>query len=138
MLRQAIDHTLHCLIGCSIGEIAGMVISTALGWSNLANIIISIALAFFFGYLLTIRSLYGKAVKGKKAIKTAVATDTTSIISMEAVDSAFILLVPGAISSGLSTGLFWWCLIFSLIVAFIITVPVNYFFISRGIGHTHH
>jgi hypothetical protein len=116
-----------------------MVLSTAFGWSNTANIVVAVILAFFFGYLLTIRSLYSSGVKGKKAIKTAIATDTSSIISMEAVDNIFILIIPGAISAGLSTGLFWWSLIVSLIVAFIITVPVNYLLISRGIGgHAHH
>jgi hypothetical protein len=138
LASQAVNHTLHCLLGCSIGEILGMAISTALGWSNLANIILAIALAFFFGYLLTIRSLYKNGEKGRKAIKTAVATDTTSIISMETVDNIFILAVPGAINAGLHAGLFWWSLIVSLIVAFIITVPVNYFFIGRGADHSHH
>ncbi len=138
MFKQAIYHTLHCLFGCSIGEILGMVISTAFGWSNLTNIILAIFLAFFFGYLLTFQSLVRKGIESKKAIKTAAATDTSSIISMEAVDNLFILIVPGAINAGLSTGLFWWSLVVSLIVAFVITVPVNYLLITRGIGHSQH
>ncbi|HSX17792.1 MAG TPA: DUF4396 domain-containing protein [Candidatus Saccharimonadales bacterium] len=138
LTRQAISHTLHCLLGCSIGEILGMVLSTEWRWSNLANIILSIVLAFFFGYLLTFQSVYRKNREAKKAAKTAIATDTTSIISMEAVDNTFILLVPGAINAGLSTRLFWLSLISSLIVAFIITVPVNRWFIARGSSHSAH
>src|ERR1051326_619326 len=75
LTKQAISHTVHCLLGCSIGEVSGMAISTALKWSNLANIILSVVLAFLFGYLLTFRSLRRKAVVTGKAIKTAIATD---------------------------------------------------------------
>jgi len=136
--KAAIQHTLHCLLGCSIGEILGMAVSTALKWSNLANIVLSIVLAFFFGYLLTIRSLYRRNVKGHAAVKTALATDTTSITSMELIDNGFILIVPGAINANLSSFLFWWSLIVSLIVAFLLTVPVNRWFIARSSMHDHH
>lgn len=138
LTRQAITHTRHCLTGCAIGEILGMVISTALKWSNLASIIISILLAFVFGYGLTFNSVYRKLKDRNKAIKTALATDTVSISTMEAVDNMFILLVPGAISANLGDGLFWWSLLLSLAIAFIITVPVNRLMIARGIGHGHH
>ena len=136
--KQATTHTLHCLLGCSIGEISGMVISTGLKWSNTASIAISIILAFFFGYLLTFRSVFSKDNNFKKAVRVTLATDTVSITSMEAVDNVFILLVPGAINATLSTGLFWWSLLISLLVAFTLTVPVNRFLIARGIGHSGH
>lgn len=138
LTRQAITHTLHCLLGCSIGEILGMVISTALRWSNLASILISIVLAFVFGYGLTFRSIYKKQKDAAVAVKATLATDTASISSMEAVDNIFILLVPGAISANLSSGLFWWSLLISLVIAFVITVPVNRYVMSKGIGHHHH
>lgn len=136
--KQATSHTLHCLLGCSIGEILGMVISTGLKWSNFASILISIILAFFFGYGLTFQSVYRKNKDTRQAAKTAVATDTTSIISMEAVDNIFILLVPGAINANVDTKLFWWSLLASLIVAFFITVPVNRIMISRSPQMHHH
>lgn len=138
LTRQAVEHTLHCLLGCSIGEILGMVISTALGWSNFPSILISIILAFFFGYGLTFRSVYSKIKDTRQAVKSALATDTVSITSMEAVDNVFILLVPGAISATLSSRLFWISLAVSLVIAFVLTVPVNRFMISRGIGHSGH
>lgn len=137
LTRQAIDHTLHCLLGCSIGEILGMVISTGLKWSNAASIAISIFLAFFFGYMLTFQSVYRKNRDTKKSAKTAVATDTVSIISMESVDNIFILLVPGAINANVDTKLFWLSLLCSLVIAFLITVPVNRYMISRS-PHLHH
>lgn len=136
--RQAVRHTLHCLLGCSIGEITGMVISTSLKWSNAASIAISIVLAFLIGYLLTFRSVYRRQKDAKQAAKVTLATDTVSITSMEAVDNVFILLVPGAINATLSSGLFWWSLLISLVIAFTLTVPVNRFLISRGIGHDGH
>lgn len=137
LTRQAITHTRHCLTGCAIGEILGMVIGTKLNWSNLSTISLAIVLAFFFGYLLTIRSLYHRSIKGKKAIRTAVATDTTSITSMEIIDNIFIVAVPGAINAGLNSALFWWSLLISLAVAFVLTVPINRFMIARG-SHEHH
>lgn len=138
LTKQAITHTLHCLLGCSIGEILGMVISTGLKWSNAASIAISIILAFSFGYLLTFRSVFAKAKNLKKAIRVTLATDTVSITSMEAVDNIFILLVPGAISATLSSGLFWWSLLSSLLIAFALTVPVNRWMMARSGGHAHH
>jgi hypothetical protein len=72
----AVSATLHCLTGCAIGEVLGMVLSTWWGWGN-----------------------------------------------------------AGAMAAGLATSLFWWSLALSLAIAFVITVPVNRWLISRGRGH---
>jgi hypothetical protein len=130
----AVSATLHCLTGCAIGEILGMVIATVLALGNASSIAISIALAFLFGYGLTMRSLPG-AVGTRRAIRLAFASDTVSIATMEVVDNAFIVAVPGALAAGLTDGLFWWSLLVSLGVAFVVTVPVNRWLIGRGRGH---
>ncbi|HET6847295.1 MAG TPA: DUF4396 domain-containing protein [Gaiellales bacterium] len=130
----AVSATLHCLTGCAIGEILGMVISTALGLGNAASIGISILLAFVFGYGLTMRPLLN-AVGTRRAVRLAFASDTLSITTMEIVDNLFIIAVPGALAAGLTDSLFWWSLIVSLIIAFIVTVPVNRWLIARGKGH---
>jgi hypothetical protein len=131
---MAVSATLHCLTGCAIGEILGMVIATAFGLSNAASIIVAILLAFLFGYGLTVRSLIG-AVGMRQATRLAFASDTLSITTMEIVDNVFIIAVPGALAASLSDGLFWWSLILSLVIAFVVTVPVNHWLISRGKGH---
>jgi hypothetical protein len=136
LTKNAIHHTLHCLLGCSIGEVLGMIIAS--GWSNSVQTILSIVLAFFFGYLLTSRSLVKKGSSKNEAFKGALAIDTVSITSMEIVDNAFIWLIPGAIHAGLSDRLFWWSLALSLAVAFIVTVPVNRFMMAGSGGQTHH
>lgn len=136
--RQAITHTRHCLTGCAIGEILGMAIGEALSLANLWQTTLAIALAFFFGYLLTFYGALRKGMAKKAAVKTALTTDTISITSMETVDNLFIWLVPGAIYATLSDGLFWWSLAASLAVAFVVTVPVNRWFLGRGGGHHHH
>jgi uncharacterized protein DUF4396 len=133
--RSAIQATLHCLTGCAIGEVLGMVIATALAWGNAASIGISVVLAFLFGYALTLRPMIAAGVPLRRASRLAVASDTVSILTMEVVDNAFILVVPGALAAGLADGLFWWSLALSLVIAFVLTVPVNRWLIARGRGH---
>lgn len=135
LTRQAISATLHCLTGCAIGEVLGMIIGTALGWSNLATIALAVVLAFFFGYSLTIRPVLKAGVAFKAAIGVAFAADTLSIAVMEIVDNGIMLVVPGAMEAGLGSWLFWASLAFALVVAFVLTVPVNRWLISRGKGH---
>jgi hypothetical protein len=135
LTRSAVQATLHCLTGCAVGEVLGMVVATALGWGNLASIVLAVVLAFFFGYALTIRPVLAAGVPFRRAAGVTLASDTVSIGTMELVDNAFILLVPGAIAAGLGDGLFWWSLAASLAIAFVLTVPVNRFLIARGRGH---
>ncbi len=135
LTRSAVQATLHCLTGCAIGEVLGMVVASALGWGNAASIGISIVLAFFFGYALTLRSVLRAGVDAGRALSLAFASDTVSITTMEIVDNAFILLVPGALAAGLADGLFWWSLGVSLAVAFVAALPVNRWLIARGRGH---
>jgi uncharacterized protein DUF4396 len=133
--RSAIQATVHCLTGCAIGEILGMVLSAALGLGNASSIVVSVLLAFVFGYALTLGPVIRAGVPPRRAARLAIASDTVSIATMELVDNAFILLVPGAIAAGLTDGLFWWSLLVSLAVAFVLTVPVNRWLIVRGRGH---
>jgi Domain of unknown function (DUF4396) len=135
LTRSAVQATLHCLTGCAIGEVLGMVLATAFGWGNAASIAVSVVLAFLFGYTLTIRPVLRAGVGFRRALGVAFASDTVSITTMEIVDNAFILIVPGAMAAGLADGLFWWSLALSLVIAFVLTVPVNRWLIGRGRGH---
>lgn len=139
LTQMAIRHTLHCLTGCAIGEVMGVAIGTALGWHELPTIALAVTLAFFFGYLLTFRSVYPKSDSVKAAVKITLATDTVSITSMEIVDNTVLLAIPGAMDAGLSSWFFWGSLAFALAVAFVVTVPVNRYMIARsGHDHSHH
>ena len=131
----AASATLHCLTGCAIGEVLGMVIGTAAGLSNTATVVLAVALAFVFGYALTMRGVLRAGVGFADALKVALAADTVSIAVMEIVDNAIVLSVPGAMEAGLASWLFWASLAFSLAVAFVVTVPVNRWMIGRGKGH---
>ena len=135
LTRNAVQATLHCLTGCAIGEVLGMVLATAFGWGTAASIAVSIAPAFLFGYTLTIQPVLRAGVTFRRAVGVAFASDTVSITTMEIVDNAFILIVPGALAAGLADGLFWWSLALSLVIAFVLTVPVNRWLIARGRGH---
>lgn len=127
--------TLHCLTGCAIGEILGMVIGTALLWGNVPTMVLAITLAFIFGYSFTLFAVRKAGLDFKSAIKVALAADTLSIAVMEFVDNAIIALTPGAMDAHLSDGLFWSALLGGFAVAFVITTPVNKWMIGRGKGH---
>jgi hypothetical protein len=131
----AVSATLHCLTGCAIGEVAGMAIGTALGFSNLGTVVLSVGLAFFFGYALTSLPLLRAGLALAAVIPIALASDTLSIATMEIVDNAIMLAVPGAMESGLDSPLFWGSLALSLIVAGAVAIPVNRWLIARGKGH---
>jgi len=131
----AVSATLHCLTGCAIGEVLGMAIATALGWSNLASILLAVGLAFLFGYSLTMLPLLRAGLAFAAAVPLALAADTISIAVMEVVDNAMILVIPGAMDAGLGEALFWGALAVALAIAFVVTVPVNRALIARGKGH---
>jgi len=135
LTRAAISATLHCLTGCALGEVLGMVLTTALGWGNAANIVVSIALAFVFGYTLAMRPVLAAGVPFRRALGVALASDTVSITSMELMDNLGLIVIPGAIDAGLGDWLFWASLVGTLAIAFVITVPVNRWLIARGKGH---
>ncbi|MFG2644141.1 DUF4396 domain-containing protein [Streptomyces sp. NPDC048370] len=132
---MAMKATLHCLTGCAIGEVLGMIIGTALGWGNAPTMILAITLAFFFGYSLTLWAVVRAGLSLKAAVGVALAADTLSIAVMEIVDNGVLLLVPGAMDAHLTDALFWGALAFAFLVAFLITTPVNKWMIGRGKGH---
>ncbi len=127
--------TLHCLTGCAIGEVLGLVIGTALAWHTAPTMALAIALAFLFGYSFTMYAVLRAGVPFRSAVKVALAADTVSIAVMELVDNGVILVVPGAMDAHLSSWLFWGTLAFAFAVAFVVTTPVNRWLIGRGKGH---
>jgi len=133
--RVALSATAHCLTGCAIGEVLGLVIGTALGWGNLETIVVAVVLAFFFGYTLTMLPLLRAGIALTAAVPLALASDTISIAVMELVDNAIVLLIPGAMDAGLSDSLFWGSLAVALLIAGAVAFPVNRYLIARGKGH---
>jgi hypothetical protein len=133
--RTAFSATLHCLTGCAIGEVLGMVIGSALGWGNFATIGLAVVLAFFFGYGLTMLPLLRSGIALGAALPLAFASDTLSITVMEVVDNLIILVIPGAMEAGLGSLLFWGSLAVALAIAFVAAYPVNRYLIARGKGH---
>ena len=133
--HAAFSATIHCLTGCAIGEILGMVIATAAGWGNLASLAISIVLAFFFGYLLTLWPVLRARLSLRQATGVALAADTVSIVIMELVDNAFVVVVPGALSAGLGDAKFWWSIVVGFAIAFGPAWAANRWLIARGQGH---
>ena len=131
--QQAIKHTTHCLIGCGIGEVLGMLIASSLGWHRLGRLSLAIILSFFFGYLLTYRGVRKQTLTSKEAIKITLGTDTVSITSMELVDNTIEFIIPNALFVTATSFRFWW----GLSIAFVVTVPVNRYMMSKN-SHQHH
>jgi hypothetical protein len=131
----ALSATLHCLTGCAIGEVLGMIIGTALGWSEWGTIALAVALAFLFGYGLTSLPLLRSGLALTAVVPIALASDTISIAIMEIVDNAIMLLIPGAMEAGLDSIGFYAALTFALIIAGAAAFPINRWLISRGKGH---
>jgi Domain of unknown function (DUF4396) len=133
--RTALSATVHCLTGCAIGEVLGMVGGTALALGAFATIALSVGLAFVFGYALTVLPLHRHGLPLKTALGLALASDTASIALMEIVDNLIMLVIPGAMDAGLGSGLFWISLVASLLLAGVLAFPLNWWLIGRGRGH---
>lgn len=133
--QTAVSATLHCLTGCAIGEIVGLVVGTALDWSNAATIALSIGLAFVFGYSLSLLPVLKAGVALSAALGVVLAADTLSIATMELVDNAVVAVVPGAMEAGLVNPVFWLSMALALSAAFAAAFPVNRYLLQRGKGH---
>jgi hypothetical protein len=133
--RLAVRATNHCLTGCGIGEVLGLVLATWWGWSDVPSIVLAVVLAFFFGYLLTLVPLLRAGTALGVAVGIALVADTLSITTMEIVDNAIVVLWPGAMDAGLGDVLFWGSLAIALAVAWGPTFLVNRALIARGKGH---
>mgnify|MGYP006313491165 CR=1 FL=1 len=133
--QTALVATLHCLLGCAIGEVAGLLIGTALGWSNVATIALAVALAFTSGFALTALPFLRRGYALKAALRIAFAADAASITIMEIVDNALMLAIPGAMEASIGSLFFWASMAVSLAVAGVAAYPVNRWLIARGKGH---
>ncbi|HWT56147.1 MAG TPA: DUF4396 domain-containing protein [Candidatus Microsaccharimonas sp.] len=142
-IQHAITHTRHCLTGCGIGEIVGSAVGQQVGLPNAWQTVLAVVLAFCFGYGLTYRGARKMGMSSRESMRTALTTDTISIISMELIDNVLEWQIPGAMNAGVASFLFWWSNALSLAVAFVFTVPVNYLLMTHGDGrhatmHEHH
>jgi hypothetical protein len=132
---MALKATLHCLMGCAIGEVLGLILGQGFGWSNGVTIVVSILLAFVFGYSLSVRSLLRAGVGLRQALTTVLAADTLSITTMELFDNVVMVAIPGAMNAGLTNAVFWLSMPLSFVVAFVAAFPVNRYLLLRGRGH---
>lgn len=133
--RTAFLATVHCLTGCAIGEILGMVLGITLGWGVVTTIVVSVSLAFVFGYALTLLPLLRSGFALRTALGLAVASDTISIALMEVIDNALMVIIPGAMDAGPLSLLFWGSMTGSLLLAGAAAYPLNRWLIARGRGH---
>lgn len=139
-LKMAASATLHCLMGCAVGEILGMMIGAQFGWTNMQTVALAFALAFVFGYAFSTIPLLRNGMRFWSALKLVFIADSLSILTMEIVDNAIMLLIPGAVDAHFLDLFFWASMTLALCIAFLAAWPVNYYLLKRGKGHalTHH
>ena len=137
IMKLAISATLHCLLGCGIGEVAGMIIATYLGLSMVSSMILAISLGFVFGFAFGMIALVRKRFTFSQVFKIVLVAEGLSIAVMEAFEVFTQLAIPGVMEAGLSDGIFWLGMVAALIVGFIAALPVNYYMIKRGVRHQH-
>lgn len=133
--KMAFSATLHCLAGCAVGEVLGLIIGTAFGWSNFMTIILSVSLAFVFGFTFSTIPLQKAGLGFMAALSLVFAADTLSIATMEVVDNIVMATIPGAMSAGLNNPIFWISMPISLVAAFFAAYPVNKYLLKKGKGH---
>ena len=138
--KLAFRVTLHCVMGCGIGDTIGLIIGTALNWTVFPTMVLAVILGFIGGYSLTMIPLLQRGINVKSATKITVVSETASILVMEAAENGTAFLIPGVLFAGFLAPLFWFGLIISVIAGFIAAYPVNYFMISKGLkkAHSHH
>ena len=135
--RLAVSATFHCLIGCGIGEVGGIIIGTAFGFDMMSTMIIAIILGFIGGLSLGILPLLRASFTFKNALKTVIIAEGLSIVVMEAFEVLTQVVIPGVMEAGLSESIFWYGIIASLAVGFIAALPVNHVMIKKGVRHQH-
>ena len=134
--KMAASATLHCLTGCAIGEVAGLIIGTLLNLSNTATVALAIVLAFIFGFMLSTLPLRKAGLGFFAALSIVFAADTLSITTMEIADNAVMLVIPGAMTAGILDPLFWISMAIALVAAYCVAYPVNLYLLKKGKGHT--
>ena len=127
--------TLHCLTGCAIGEVAGLLLGTAWGWGNGPTIALAVVLAFVSGFAMTALPFLRRGYTLAQAARVAFAADTASIAIMEVVDNGLMMVIPGAMDAPIDSLLFWASMTVSLFIAGLAVYPVNRWLIARGKGH---
>lgn len=135
--RMAFSATMHCMTGCVAGEVAGLAIATALGWAVFGQIALAVGLAYVFGFTLTSIPLFRAGLPFASIVPIALATDTVSITIMEAIDNAFIAVIPGALHAGLTDWLMWTAMAGGFLIAFPFAFLANRALLKRGKGHAH-
>jgi hypothetical protein len=133
--RLAISATTHCLTGCAIGEISGMAIATALGWSDVGQIALAVGLAYLFGFSLTALPLVRAGLAAGVVVSTALAADTVSITIMEVIDNVTVVLWPGAMEAGVGDPIIYVSVAVGFMIAYPFAFWANRYMIARGKGH---
>jgi hypothetical protein len=137
-IKIAASATLHCLMGCTVGELVGVTIGTHAGIGREGTVILAVILSFISGYTFSVVPIVRSGMKFWAALRLIFAADTVSILTMTIVDNICMLLIPGAFDKDLSHPVYWLSRIIAVTAAFIVAWPVNYYLLSKGKGHALH
>ncbi len=135
--KFALSATLHCLLGCGLGEVAGMIVSTALHMGNVSSIVLAVILGAIGGFALGVVPWLRAGLTFAQAMYKVLIVEGLSIAVMETAEVLTEIYTPGVMNAHINDPVFWLGMLLALAAGFVAAYPVNYVLAKRGVRHKH-
>jgi hypothetical protein len=137
-LITSAQSTLHCLTGCVIGEVAGLLIGVTLGLGPWYTMALATVLAYATGLTLGVVPVSRREfVSLLAAFKIVWIGEVISIGVMELVINAVDYGVGGASAGSILEPIFWIGIALAVPAGFIVAWPVNWWLLERNLKACH-
>ena len=137
-LKTSAQATLHCLTGCVIGEVAGLMIGVTLGLGIWPTIILATTLAYLTGITLGLLPVMRNQRVGMiEALRIIWIGEVISIGVMEIVMNFVDYQMGGMSAPTIASWMFWRGLLVAVPAGFLAAWPVNYWLLKRELKACH-
>jgi hypothetical protein len=130
---------MHCVAGDGVGILAGAVLSSVLGISGMAEMILEYLLGFAFGWTI-FQALFMRDMAGGSYLGALKSTFMSELLSMNLLMAGMMptmrilrRYVPAADNP--LTPDFWFVMSMALLVGFIIAYPMNWWLVANHLKH---
>ncbi len=135
----AVSATIHCLVGCVIGETIGLILGVSLQWHPLQTAVVATVLAFITGFSLTLIPLVLKEkLSVLNSFKLVWLGESISIGVMELAMNIVDYYAGGMNVQSITDPIFWYSMGLAVIAGFMAGYPVNYYMIKNKIKEMCH